>query len=499
MAEYLKVNTVDEEREEEQNEEREAEDEEDNVNDSPPLPSTGNNCASSTSNSNQSSVLISKPPSQPRDVVFSFIYFLVFVAMICFTVFKREEPLSNAIVSTKYAGNWASHLMIAPIMGTFGGVTLCFFLFMEPMRHCLLAGSTHLALIVNVGLSIALFFSQYWIVGILLLLDVYFFERSKYQYARSNMDSSVALVNMAVDLNQSFHLMLVVASFLLVLAQTVVLLWWAALLVSVVSKENVTGSILLALLFVSFLYLINHFFRTLIGAVVGGSYLWLFIRDQRPPYHFRYVMRQVMLYVHSCTTASIGSICKAAILVPPCQAILSLTAHLEFRVRSYSTHQSKCSGVLIHTMIHFLQNYLVPSAKNYPRLSLFFVAIYGHSLKKAASMVELTSASGLQVLSLESTGSLFDNLTYCIASIVSVVLLIIAEHEDDEASLGPYWPLFFSLCFVLSYASVAVTVQGFCSATDALILSFAEKPDLFKEKNAILYHRWLRINEIEMA
>jgi hypothetical protein len=127
------------------------------------------------------------------------------------------------------------------------------------------------------------------------------------------------------------------------------------------------------------------------------------------------------------------------------------------------------------------------------------VSTYGHSLNKAARVVEQQSARGLQVLSLESTGSLFDNLVFSIASLVSVVLLIIAEHEDDEESLGPYWPLFFSLCFVLSYASVAVSVQGFCSATDALILSFAEKPQLFEEKNAILYHRWLRINEIEMA
>lgn len=113
--------------------------------------------------------------------------------------------------------------------------------------------------------------------------------------------------------------------------------------------------------------------------------------------------------------------------------------------------------------------------------------------------MEQKSAEGLQVLSLESTGSLFSNLTYVLASAVSVVLLIIAEHEDDDQSLGPFWPLFFALCYVLSYASVSVAVQGFCSAADALILSFAEKPDLFEEKNAILYHRWLRINEIEMA
>ena len=390
--------------------------------------------------------------------------------------------------------------MIAPIMGTFFGVSLCFLLFMEPMRHCLLAGSTHLALLVNVGLAIALFFSSYWVVGILLLLDVYFFEMNKYQYAKSNMDASVELVNMAVNLNQSFHLMLIVACFGMILTQACVLLWWAALLVSVVSKENVTGSILLALLFLSFLYLINNFFRTLLGAVVGGSYLWLFIRDQRgPPCHFRYIVRQVLLYVNSCTTACIGSICKAAILVPPCQAILSATAHLEFRVRSYSTHQSKCSGVMIHTLIYLLQTYFEPYAKHYPRLALFYVSVYGHSLNKAARVVEEKSGSGLQVLSLESTGSLFDNLTYSIACLVSVVLLIIAEHEDDEESLGPYWPLFFALCFFLSHASVSVSVQGFCSSTDALILSFAEKPELFEEKNAILYHRWLRINEIEMA
>lgn len=390
--------------------------------------------------------------------------------------------------------------MIAPIMGTFFGVCLCFFLFMEPMRHCLLAGSTHLALLVNVGLAVALFFSSYWVVGILLLCDVYFFELNKYQYAKSNMDASVELVNMAVDLNQSFHLMLIVASFVMILAQTCVLLWWAALLVSVVSRENVTGSILLSLLFLSFLYLIHQFFRTLIGAVVGGSYLWIFMRDQKgPPCHFRYIVRQVMLYVNSCTTASVGSICKAAILIPPCQAVLSATAHLEFRVRSYSTHQSKFSGVLIHSCIYFLQTYLEPYAKHFPRLALFYVPIYGHSLNKAVKVVEEKSASGLQVLSLESTGSLFDNLTYSIASLVSVVLLIIAEHEDDEASLGPFWPLFYALCFLLSYASVSLSVQGFCSATDGLILSFAEKPDLFEEKNAILYHRWLRINEIEMA
>lgn len=449
--------------------------------------------------SNHTSVLISKPPSQPRDVTYSSIYFAVLIAMLCFTLFKREVPLSDAIVSTKYAGNWASHLMIAPIMGTFCGVCLCFFLFIDPMRSCLLAGSTYMALLTNLGLAGALMFSQYWVIGVLLLLEVYFFELNKYQYARSNMDSSMALINMAVDINQSFHLMLVVASFLLILAQTCVLLWWSALLVSVVSKESITGSILLAILFFIFLYLICHFFRTLIGAVVGGSFLWVFMRDQRPPYHFRYVMRQVLLYVNTCTTASIGSICKAAILVPPCQAILSATAHLEFRVRSYSTHQSKCSGVLIHTLIHFLKTYLEPKAKYFPRLALFYVSTYGHSLNKAAMVVEQKSSSGLQVLSLESTGSLFDNLTYVLASGVSVILLIVAEFEDDDQSLGPFWPLFYALCFLLAYASVSVSVQGFCSAADALILSFAEKPDLFEEKNAILYHRWIRINEIEMA
>lgn len=495
MADYLKVNTVDE-----SGEDRDDDDDEEGSESNVPSTTTTSSSSPNTSTLNsENNVLISKPPSQPRDVAFSTIYILVFLAMVCFTIFKRKDPLSDAIVSTKYAGTWASHLMIAPIMGTFCGVSLCFFLFMDPMRHCLLSGSTYMALVVNVGLAVALFFSQYWVVGVLLLLDVYFFELNKYQYARSNMDSSIALVNMAVDINASFHLMLVVVSFLLILAQTCVLLWWSALLVSVVSKENITGSILLALLFLSFLYLISHFFRTLIGALVGGSFLWVFMRDQRPPYHFRYVMRQVLLYATSCTTASIGSICKAAILVPPCQAVLSATAHLEFRSRSYATHKSRCSGLLINSLISFLQTYLQPLARHYPRLALFYVPTYGHSLDKAARIVEEKSSGGLQVLSLESTGSLFDNITYVIACVVSVVLLIIAEHEDDEASLGPLWPLFFALCFLLSYASVSVSVQGFCSATDALILSFAEMPDLFEEKNAILYHRWLRINEIEMA
>ena len=481
------VNTV----EEEELQVGDEEDEEENI-------ENGSNKQSPNSLHNQTNVLISKPPSQPRDVPYSTVYLLVLLAMVCFTIFKRETPLSDAVVSTKYAGTWASHLMISPIMGTFCGVCLCFLLFIEPLRHCLLSTSTTLALTVNIGLSCGLFFSKYWIVGVFLLLDVYFFELNKYRYAKANMDSSLELVKMAVDLNQTFELMLIVACFLMILAQACVLLWWAALFVSVVSKESLTGSIFLAILFLTFLYLITQFFRMIVGAVVGGSYLWLFLRDQRPPYHYRHIMRQIMMYVNSCSTASIGTICKAAIFIPPCQTILTATAHLEFRIKSYSTHQSKCTGVLVHTLANILQTHLQPYAKNFPRLSLFYVSTYGHSLNKAASVVKQKSG-GLQVMSLESTGSLFDNLTYSIACLVSVVLLIIAENEETEQSLGPYWPLFFTLCFLLSYSCIAISLQGFCSATDALILSFAEKPELFEEKNAILYHRWLRINEIEMA
>lgn len=107
MSDYLKVNTLEEEEEEEKAEEKEEEDEKDLFNQSSSSSSSTSSSKNNSipSNRNQHNVLISKPPSQPRDVTYSSIYLLVFLAMVCFTVFKREEPLSNAIVSTKYAGS----------------------------------------------------------------------------------------------------------------------------------------------------------------------------------------------------------------------------------------------------------------------------------------------------------------------------------------------------------------------------------------------------------
>lgn len=96
MADYLKVNTLEDETEVER-EDDEADGEEDDI-------SIRGRRSISSSNRNQNNVLISKPPSQPRDVAYSSVYLLLGIAMVCFTVFKREEPLSNAIVSTKYAG-----------------------------------------------------------------------------------------------------------------------------------------------------------------------------------------------------------------------------------------------------------------------------------------------------------------------------------------------------------------------------------------------------------
>ena len=385
--------------------------------------------------------------------------------------------------------------MIAPLLASFVGISLLFLLMTPYCRGILLSSGVFISALCKLCLgNVLLLTTDLWLVGLLILVSL-IGDGLRYAHVKDNLSCSVSLLEMLTELNEPFDSMLALACGVVILIQMFVLLWWGVVFVYIISEVNAIQGIFIMIMLLIFLVWIVQFFHAIVAVIVEGCVLWLFIRPANRTYHRNDYVQQVTLYACCAATTSLGSICKAAVVVVPAQAILSAVSVLRWRLRSYG-HQSRCITVLAPAALNILMNGPEPWARQYHRLSLAYVATYANTLHRAAEAVNSRHPEIVDMVTLDSTSFLLKMLCSWTAMVVSAALVAIASLETHE--LRSAWPLFFFQCYLLTYACISLALHTNRCAVDALFLAYADSPDEFAEKNSLLYHRFLRIRELDM-
>jgi hypothetical protein len=446
--------------------------------------------------SGNSSVPIHKPPSQRRDAIYSVGFCLVFVLLIVFTAVIKREPYSKSLILAKFAGNWASMIMIAPLFGSFVGASIYLVMVTFPsFRDTMFSSSLEISIVLKICVgNVFLLTSDFWIVGLFVFFSI-IVDSMRFFQAKENLSASTSLIEMIESINEPFDSMLLLVCFVIVIVHMFVLLWWGVVFVYVISEVSKVQGIAVMLILMVCLYWIVQFFHSLLGSIVGGTYLWVFIREKNSIYRREEHINQIFLYIRCALTACMGSLCKAALFVPPAQGILTTIIVLEWRLRSFG-HQSRVLRTLLPPLLSLLHLF-EPTARHFHRLTHVYIAVYGHTFHKASDGVNSRHPDTIDMMSLDSTSFLLKMVGSNAAIVVSAFLVGVASIEADN--LERVWPLFFLECYVLTYACISLSLHGLRAASDALILASAEAPDEFSSLNPILYHRFSRITEIDMT
>lgn len=440
------------------------------------------------------SVPISKPPTQRRDKFYPLIFIFIVTVMIITSSVIERKPFPGSLISAKFAGNWVSMIMIAPLLASFVGIALLILLSIPMFRGSLLSSSAVFAGLCKLCIgNIFLLTTDLWIVGVFLLLSLVG-DGFRYAHSKENLSSSLSLIEMATESNEPFDSMLSLTCLVVVVVHMFVLLWWGVVFVYVVSGVGKIEGIFVIILLMICLFWIVQFFHNFMSVIIEGCFLWTFIRPVDATYHRSEHVHQVTLYARCAAGASLGSVCKAALVVAPAQTVLSATSLLKWKMRSYG-HQSRFVSWYAPKVLAVLDS-VEPWARSYHRLSLAYVATYGHTLHKAGEAVNNRHGDIVDIMTLDSTSFMLKMLATWTGVVVSGILVGIASIEANE--LGSVWPLFFLQCYVLTYSCISLTLHGFRCAVDTLILAYADSPEQFAEKNSLLYHRFLRISELDM-
>mmetsp|Transcript_10832 Transcript_10832/g.16491 ORF Transcript_10832/g.16491 Transcript_10832/m.16491 type:complete len:481 (-) Transcript_10832:62-1504(-) len=445
---------------------------------------------------NYSSAPISKPPSQRRDGLYTFAFGTIFVVMILLSCLIRKTAYSQSLISSKYAGNWASMIMIAPLLASFSGVALyCVTVYPGWVRDSLFSSAIYLSAIVKLCVGSIFIWTDYWVVGVGILLSIVW-DSLRFQHAKENLNSTMSLLDLAIEILDYFDSMLPLVCFVVVLVQMFVLLWWGVLFVYLISEVSIAQGVALIIVMMFFLYWIVQFFHSFLGTIVSSAYLWTFVRNNNVVYRRNDCVNQVLLYLRCAISPCLGSVCKAALLVPPSQGVLSTMTVLQWRLRSYG-HISAIVSCCAPRVILLIRSTVEPFARSHHRLAHCSIGTYGHTLHKASNTITNKYPDIVDIVALDSTSFLLKMIASWCAIALSAILVAVASIETK--GLEPMWPLFFMECFALSYACVSLVLHGFRSAVDAIILAYAENPEEFATRSPILYHRFLRISELDIS
>jgi hypothetical protein len=311
----------------------------------------------------------------------------------------------------------------------------------------------------------------------------------------NNLSVSLSLIDMGLQTCQYFDNTLEFTCLIVLIIQACISLWWGVLFVCLLSEVSETICIILLVLLLFVLYFISQFFQSFLNAVISSSLLWIFLRDSNYTYQTSDNLDRVLLYIKTTLTSCIGSICKAALLVSPCQYILQMNAKLLDMTKPHWRSPSTWIYIPAH-IVKLIVGYCEHFAEKHHRLSLSHVATYGHTLCKSAQEQKDINPDIIDLMLIDTTGFHLYMLSTALSCIITIILSLIGTIEEEDVAI--MWPLFFTGCYILSYVGVSLAMRCFQSAVDAMFVGYIDCPNVFAEKNAILYLRFQRISEIDL-
>jgi hypothetical protein len=435
----------------------------------------------------EQAVPITRPPTKPRDGWFGLAFLSHFVVVI--VIFLIEDKALSSSFDLYYGkdlrvGSWASLLMMVTLVGSFVGAFLCLLISNSDTRRRLFQYSIITSIIFQICLGniLLLVHSTFSFLGIFFLFSA-MADSYRYVAALKTMNFTCALVQMSLDIGQVYGLSLFFACASIVIFQSCLLLWWGAFFVGILSQIKVgfTATIYMMVLMAFSFYWITQFFNGFMSYIVGGCILWYFLREEEQELNPR---QRVLLLMQCAFTTSFGSICKGAFFSPLAQSVITLESWSNDRSQITTMN---CNG---KNFVRCLIGPFSQQALRYNRLAYCLIATYGRTFCRAAEDQVIHHPDALRISTEDHAYYTLTAVATALAGIISIIFGLVADRNE-----GTSWPIFVLVNFMLTYSGIALVIQTYRSAVDALIVAFAEKPDRFADENQIVFLRFLRFTE----
>jgi hypothetical protein len=245
----------------------------------------------------------------------------------------------------------------------------------------------------------------------------------------------------------------------------------------------------LALLLVAMsisIYWIVKIFHGAMAFIVGGCIIWHFIREENTLFEPK---KRLYFHIRCVMSVSFGSLCKAALVTGFSDFILSLHIWSEDLrpSTSWSRTIARCCNCqrLVAAIISPFLNF----AYNNNRLGYCLTAIYGQTFSKAG---EFYSSRHPRTIELCVQDMCHFNLTCIVVEVAGIISIFFGLFSYSE-SKGYYTEgTFLAIIYFLAYSGMSLCIEVYKSAVDALIVSFAIKPEKLANENQIIFLRFLR-------
>lgn len=441
--------------------------------------------------------------------MYSWAFLLHFIAIFLLSLIEQKS-LGDSLINYGRAGSWSSILMIVILVGSFLGGVMSFIIGFNDFRETFLVFGLFMSIVMKIciGNALLIYRSVYSILALFCFLSA-IIDTFNYKYTRDGVNFTAALIQMVIDTTRVYSVYFFFACFSIVFVQTLILLWWGAFFIGLLSTAPIGYAVVLTIIMLLSLYWITQFFHGLVAFVVGGSVLWTFLREDTAGYETVNFSDRLLLYMQCGLTTSLGTLCKAALFVPISDTILAL--HLWVNRRPHAAAAS--SGITNCTSIRrmvacVLSNSIIDQAYQHNRLALSLAAVYGRSYCVTASAHANTYPETLDIATEDSTYRILNACAISAASVISLLFALVddaggafeeegdnADSNSNSSSKLKSLPLFFLLCFYLSYCGISLTMHVYSSAVDGLIVGSAISPVKFARQNQIVFLRFLRNSE----
>lgn len=455
---------------------------------------------SATTIRNDKPAPISKPPPKRRDYLYYWAFLIHVICILCLSLVENKS-LGDSLIQYGKAGSWSSVLMIVILIGSFMGAVMSFLIGIPDLREGFLTLGVFSSIILKfcIGNMLMILRSQYSILGILVLISA-IIDGINYKHVKEGINFSSALIQMVIDVTRLYGLAFFITCASIIFVQTLVLLWWGAYFIGLLSSVPTGYAVVMIIVMFLSLYWISQFFHALVAFVVGGSVLWAFVKEDNDMATYP---DKLMLYIQCGLTTSLGSLCKASLMAPISNTILAL--HLWVNRRSTNASATGL-GLCAHPrgiVSCFLTQSMVDQAYRHNRLALCLLAVYGRSFCPTAEEHASAFPETLDICIEDSTYSALRACAVTTASLIAVVFGLAAGAASGESIVSPdydsqkrfLWPLYFFVCYYLSYCGISLGIHVYSSAVDALIVSSALNPMRFARQNQIVFLRFLRNSE----
>lgn len=483
---------------------------------------------------------ISRPPAKHRDWMYGIAFVAHFIAVVVISLVE-EGSLHHASESYERAGSWASVVMITTLLGsTFGGLVAILLASNDDSRTLILQFALIFSCIVKFLLGNIMFImrSPYSFLGIFMLFFA-MWDLVLYPTTKKSLSFSSTLIHMVADVTRRYGIWLGLSSIIVIAIQTLILLWWGAFCIGAISTTDPASVIPVLVVLLFSWYWITEFCRVLLSFLVGGSILWLFVRDEQDPSHPHsnssssqhhgtdngralsnasvhhsnssssshgnasmtttssnsnstrsIYAQQVALYWQCAFTTSFGSLCKAALFLRPSQALLH-SRYLFFKHHPQLPVLCKCIG---NSCDRYggCGNIWYDLARPFHALSLSLLAVYGRTLKRTSQDLLTYYPETMNASLAETTRFTITATASCIAGLLAIAFGLFAEGGDRDT-----WPIFVLIAYLVAYAGAVLAGTVYICAVDALIVASVLNPARVAQSNQIVLLRFLRTAEVE--